>query len=72
MALSSILCSDSTITAKKVNLRKKGFPKLKCHSSSVEYSTSESFHSEEVKSITFTDKLGIGNLKRQEIWDWHL
>ncbi|NEQ78264.1 MAG: hypothetical protein F6K24_43355 [Okeania sp. SIO2D1] len=74
MAWSYILCPDSTITAKKVNLRKKRFPKFKCHYSSVEYSTSESFHLEERKSITlnFTDKLEIGNLKLKEILDWHL
>lgn len=42
---------------------KKGYPKFKKHSRSVEYKTSGWKLSEDKKRITFTDKKGIGTLK---------
>lgn len=42
---------------------KKGFPKFKKNTRSVEYKTTGWKHSEDRKSITFTDKKGIGCLK---------
>ncbi|MDV2994679.1 MAG: IS200/IS605 family transposase ISTosp1 [Chroococcidiopsis sp. SAG 2025] len=48
---------------KKQILGKKGYPKFKKHSRSVEYKVSGWKLSDNRKHITFTDKKGIGNLK---------
>ena len=48
---------------------KKGFPKFKKHSRSVEYKTSGWQLSETRKAITFSDKKGIGTLKLKGTWD---
>jgi putative transposase len=48
---------------KKPNLKKKDYPKYKKNQRSVEYKTSGWKLSEDRKSITFTDKKGIGKLK---------
>jgi putative transposase len=48
---------------KKPNIKKKGYPKFKKNQRSVEYKTSGWKLSSDRKSITFTDKKGIGKLK---------
>ena len=48
---------------KKPSIKKKGYPKFKKNQRSVEYKTSGWKLSEDRKSITFTDKKGIGKLK---------
>ncbi|MFQ4162547.1 RNA-guided endonuclease InsQ/TnpB family protein [Scytonema millei] len=48
---------------------KKGYPKFKKNSRSVEYKTSGWSLSETRKQITFTDKKGIGKLKLKGTWD---
>ena len=48
---------------------KKGFPKFKKNSRSVEYKTSGWKLSENRKAITFTDKKGIGRLKLKGTYD---
>ncbi|KAF3885409.1 MULTISPECIES: RNA-guided endonuclease InsQ/TnpB family protein [Nostocales] len=48
---------------------KKGYPKFKKNSRSVEYKTSGWSLSETRKQITFTDKKGIGTLKLKGTWD---
>jgi len=48
---------------------KKGFPKFKKNSRSVEYKTSGWLLSENRKAITFTDKKGIGRLKMKGTYD---
>jgi putative transposase len=48
---------------KKSNLKQKGYPRFKRNQRTVEYKTSGWKLSEERKSITFTDKKGIGKLK---------
>ncbi|BAY63681.1 transposase [Calothrix brevissima NIES-22] len=48
---------------------KKGYPKFKKNSHSVEYKTSGWALSETRKQITFTDKKGIGKLKLKGTWD---
>jgi len=48
---------------------KKGFPKFKKNSRSVEYKTSGWVLSENRKAITFTDKKGIGRLKLKGTYD---
>jgi putative transposase len=48
---------------------KKGYPKFKKNSRSVEYKTSGWKLSETRKQITFTDKKGIGKLKLKGTWD---
>ncbi|AMW30802.1 transposase [Arthrospira platensis] len=50
---------------------KKGFPKFKKNSRSVEYKTSGWKLSETRKKITFTDKKGIGQLQLKGTWDLH-
>ncbi len=50
---------------------KKGFPKFKQNSRSVEYKQSGWKLSPNRKRITFTDKLGIGLLKLKGTWDLH-
>ncbi len=50
---------------------KKGFPKFKHNSRSVEYKQSGWKLSENRKQITFTDKIGIGLLKIKGTWDLH-
>ncbi len=47
---------------------KKGFPKLKKHSRSVEYKIS-GWKLHDPKNIEFTDKKGIGKLKLMGTWD---
>ncbi|MCF4967009.1 RNA-guided endonuclease InsQ/TnpB family protein [Nostoc sp. CMAA1605] len=54
---------------KKAIPGKKGYPKFKKHSRSVEYKTSGWKLSPTRKQITFTDKKGIGNLKLKGTWD---
>jgi putative transposase len=51
---------------------KKGYPKFKKHSRSVEYKTSGWKLAKDRKSITFTDKKGIGRLKLKGTRDLHL
>jgi len=51
---------------KKPSVKKKGYPKFKKNQRSVEYKTSGWKLSEDRKSITFTDKKGIGKLKLKE------
>ncbi|BAB73114.1 RNA-guided endonuclease InsQ/TnpB family protein [Anabaena sp. FACHB-709] len=48
---------------------KKGYPKFKKNSRSVEYKTSGWSLSQTRKQITFTDKKGIGKLKLKGTWD---
>ena len=48
---------------------KKGYPKFKKNSRSVEYKTSGWALSQTNKQITFTDKKGIGKLKLKGTWD---
>jgi putative transposase len=48
---------------------RKGYPKFKKNSRSVEYKTSGWALSETRKQITFTDKKGIGKLKLKGTWD---
>jgi putative transposase len=48
---------------------KKGYPKFKRHSRSVEYKTSGWKLSENRKAITFSDKKGIGTLKLKGTYD---
>ncbi|NEP52804.1 MAG: transposase [Moorea sp. SIO3C2] len=48
---------------------KKGFPKFQKHCRSVEYKQSGWKISPDKKSITFTDKKGIGKLKLKGTWD---
>ncbi|MEH2077450.1 MAG: transposase [Nostoc sp.] len=48
---------------------KKGYPKFKKNSRSVEYKTSGWAISQTRKQITFTDKKGIGKLKLKGTWD---
>jgi putative transposase len=50
---------------------KKGYPKFKKNSRSVEYKTSGWKLSETSKQITFIDKKGIGKLKLKGTWDLH-
>jgi putative transposase len=50
---------------------KKGFPKFKHNSRSVEYKQSGWKLRENRKQITFTDKIGIGKLKLKGTWDLH-
>lgn len=50
---------------------KKGFPRFKKTSRSVEYKQSGWKLSENRKRITFTDKIGIGTLKLKGTWDLH-
>ncbi len=50
---------------------KKGFPKFKHNSRSVEYKQSGWKLSENRKQITFTDKIGIGKLQLKGTWDLH-
>ncbi len=50
---------------------KKGYPKFKQNSRSVEYKQSGWKLSPNRKQITFTDKIGIGKLKLKGTWDLH-
>ncbi|NET45792.1 transposase [Okeania sp. SIO2B3] len=50
---------------------KKGYPKFKKHSRSIEYKNTGWKLSEDRKYITFTDKLDIGKLKLKGTWDLH-
>ncbi|NEP37230.1 MULTISPECIES: transposase [unclassified Moorena] len=51
---------------------KKGYPRFKKHSRSVEYKQCGWKLSPDKKSIIFTDKKGIGKLKLKGTWDlWH-
>ena len=50
---------------------KKGFPKFKHNSRSVEYKQSGWKLSANRKQISFTDKIGIGLLKLKGTWDLH-
>ncbi|MBD2018132.1 transposase [Microcoleus sp. FACHB-53] len=54
---------------KKSILGKKGYPQFQKNCRSVEYKTSGWSLSETRKSITFTDKKGIGKLKLKGTWD---
>src|SRR4028118_67399 len=54
---------------KKKILGKKGYPKFKKHSRSVEYKTSGWKLSPSRKAITFSDKKGIGTLKLKGTYD---
>lgn len=54
---------------KKNKPGKKGYPKFKKHSRSVEYKTSGWKLSENRRAITFTDKKGIGKLKLKGTYD---
>jgi putative transposase len=54
---------------KKNKPGKKGYPKFKKNCRSVEYKTSGWKLSENRKSITFTDKKGIGKLKLKGTYD---
>ena len=54
---------------KKSILGKKGYPRFQKNCRSVEYKTSGWSLSETRKSITFTDKKGIGKLKLKGTWD---
>ncbi len=56
---------------KKKVVGKKGFPQFKQNSRSVEYKQSGWKLSENRKQITFTDKIGIGQLKLKGTWDLH-
>jgi putative transposase len=50
---------------------KKGYPRFKKFSRSVEYKQSGWKLSEDRKKITFTDKIGVGTLKLKGTWDLH-
>ena len=52
-------------------LGNKGYPKFKKHSRSFEYKKSGYKLSDDKKYITFTDKLGIGNLKLKGTMNLH-
>ena len=54
---------------KKAISGKKGYPKFKKNSRSLEYKTSGWKLSETRKQVTFTDKKGIGKLKLKGTWD---
>ncbi|EGJ29076.1 transposase, IS605 OrfB family, central region [Moorena producens 3L] len=54
---------------KKKVTGKKGYPKFKKHSRSVEYKQSGWKLSPDKKSINFTDKKGIGKVKLKGTWD---
>jgi putative transposase len=57
-------CSERSRTDCKKKVKgKKGYPKFKKNTRSVEYKTSGWKLSEDKKKITFTDKIGIGTLK---------
>ena len=66
-------CSISRFfdNCKKQVRGKKGYPKFKKHSRSVEYKQSGWKLSEDRKKITFTDKKNIGTLKLKGTYDLH-
>jgi putative transposase len=66
-AYSSIACFYDN--CKKSVLGKKGYPKFKKNSRSVEYKTSGWSLSETRKQINVTDKKGIGKLNLKGTWD---
>ena len=67
----SAACRGSDINCKKGIASKKGFPKFQKDCRSVEYKTSGWKLADDRKSITFSDKKGIGKLKLKGTRDLH-
>ncbi|MGB3636861.1 MAG: transposase [Rivularia sp. (in: cyanobacteria)] len=67
----SAACRDSDINCRKGIAGKKGFPKFQKDCRSVEYKTSGWKLADDRKSITFSDKKGIGKLKLKGTRDLH-
>ncbi len=67
----SAACRGSDMNCKKKIKGKKGFPKFKKHSRSVEYKTTGWKLSENMKYLTITDKKGIGTFKLVGTHDLH-
>jgi putative transposase len=65
----SAACRGSDINCKKGKPGKKGYPKFKKHSRSVEYKQSGWKLHPTKRRITFTDKKGIGEVKLLGKWD---
>lgn len=65
----SVACRASDINCKKGKPGKKGYPKFKKHSRSVEYKQSGWKLHPTKRRITFTDKKGIGEVKLLGKWD---